>query len=297
MERHEIETFLVLAEELHFRRTAERLGLSHSRVSQTISTLERRIGAPLFERTSRRVSLTPLGRQLRDGIEPAHRRIEEEFARAVAMGRGFGGLLRLGFMGPATAEVLVRVMKAFRARHPDVEVLLTQETQIGDHLAPLRSGEIDLLATLMPVRESDLVTGPILLREGWVVAVSSNHPFSRLASVSVEDLSRDTLVDAEGAPPYWLDHYIPSSTPSGRPIRRGPSVGTFQAALALVGAGSAIATVNSQAARYYVRPDISYVPLRDVPPAEYGLVWRASAETGRIRAFAQICADVVGQPA
>lgn len=69
VERLEIEVFLALAEELHFGRTAERLGVSQSRVSQIVKGIERRIGAPLFDRTSRRVALTPLGRQLRTDLE------------------------------------------------------------------------------------------------------------------------------------------------------------------------------------------------------------------------------------
>ena len=64
LERHEIEAFLTLAEELHFGRTAERLHVSTARVSQTIRKLERRVGAPLFDRTSRRVELSPAGGQL-----------------------------------------------------------------------------------------------------------------------------------------------------------------------------------------------------------------------------------------
>ena len=63
MERREIEIFLTLADELHFGRTAERLLVSTARVSQTIKNLERRFGALLFERTSRRVTLTPVGRR------------------------------------------------------------------------------------------------------------------------------------------------------------------------------------------------------------------------------------------
>ncbi len=62
--RQELESFLVLAEELHFGRTAERLRVSTAQVSQTIRKLERRIGVPLFTSTSRRVELTPVGRQL-----------------------------------------------------------------------------------------------------------------------------------------------------------------------------------------------------------------------------------------
>ena len=58
LERHELDAFLTLAEELHFGRTAERLHISTTRVSQTIAKLERRVGVPLFNRTSRRVELT-----------------------------------------------------------------------------------------------------------------------------------------------------------------------------------------------------------------------------------------------
>ncbi|NED58861.1 LysR family transcriptional regulator, partial [Micromonospora aurantiaca] len=80
MELRDIEIFLALAEELHFGRTAERLHISQARVSQAIKKQERRIGAPLFDRTSRRVRITPAGehlyrelsagyRQIMDGIE------------------------------------------------------------------------------------------------------------------------------------------------------------------------------------------------------------------------------------
>src|SRR5215469_7954060 len=61
MDAAEIEVFLTLAEELHFTRTAERLHLPQSRVSRLVASLERRVGGALFERTSRRVVLTPLG--------------------------------------------------------------------------------------------------------------------------------------------------------------------------------------------------------------------------------------------
>lgn len=64
VERQEIDVFLTLADELHFARTAQRLHLSAAAVSQTISRLERRFGAPLLTRTTRRVELTPLGQQL-----------------------------------------------------------------------------------------------------------------------------------------------------------------------------------------------------------------------------------------
>jgi hypothetical protein len=70
VEQRDIEIFLTLAEELHFGRTAERLHVSTARVSQTIKKLERGIGTTLFERTSRHVALTPIGRRLDDDKRP-----------------------------------------------------------------------------------------------------------------------------------------------------------------------------------------------------------------------------------
>jgi DNA-binding transcriptional LysR family regulator len=93
MERDELECFLLLAEELHFGRTAEKMRLSRARVSQLVQRLERRVGAPLFIRTSRRVALPSLGRQLRADLAPHHRCIEDALTRASAAARGIDTVL------------------------------------------------------------------------------------------------------------------------------------------------------------------------------------------------------------
>ncbi|GAA0451649.1 LysR family transcriptional regulator [Streptomyces olivaceiscleroticus] len=95
-ERLEIDSFVILVEEPHFGRTAKRLRVSRARVSQTIQRLECRIGAPLFERTSRRVRLTPLGRQFLDDIEPGYRAITRGLATAQAAAKGIEGSLTVG---------------------------------------------------------------------------------------------------------------------------------------------------------------------------------------------------------
>src|SRR5690349_3586026 len=97
LERHELEAFLAVAEELHFGRAAERLRVSTARVSQAVRTLERRVGVALFDRTSRRVELSPVGRALYDDLRPAWSRIVAGFGRAVEAGRGFTGTLRACF--------------------------------------------------------------------------------------------------------------------------------------------------------------------------------------------------------
>ena len=71
LERHEVEAFLALADELHFGRAVDRLRMSTTRVSQIIRKLERRVGVPLFDRTSRRVQLTAVGGPLYEDVRPA----------------------------------------------------------------------------------------------------------------------------------------------------------------------------------------------------------------------------------
>nr|WSX73599.1 LysR family transcriptional regulator [Streptomyces sp. NBC_00899]WSX80338.1 LysR family transcriptional regulator [Streptomyces sp. NBC_00899] len=105
-ERHELDAFLTLAEELPFGRTAERLHLSTTRVSRTIGELERRIGVPLFNRTSRRVELTAVGRQSAEEVRPSWARIDAAFERAVDTGRGITGTLSVAFVGAAGGQLL-----------------------------------------------------------------------------------------------------------------------------------------------------------------------------------------------
>jgi DNA-binding transcriptional LysR family regulator len=87
MDTAEIEVFLVLAEELHFGRTAERLRLPQPRVSRLVAALERRAGGALFERTSRRVRLTPLGQQLASRLRPAYAQLTAALDEARAAAR------------------------------------------------------------------------------------------------------------------------------------------------------------------------------------------------------------------
>ncbi|QKW48319.1 LysR family transcriptional regulator [Streptomyces buecherae] len=121
-ERLEIESLVVLAGELHFGRTAERLHVARARVSQTIQGLERRVGAPLFERTSRSVRLTPLGRRLHAEVEPGHRRVRAALERARAEARGVEGDLAVGYLGTAAGEFVMDVVRALAGRHSGIEV-------------------------------------------------------------------------------------------------------------------------------------------------------------------------------
>jgi DNA-binding transcriptional LysR family regulator len=292
VEQRDIEIFLALAEELHFGRTAERLHVSTARVSQTIKKLERRIGAPLFERTSRQVALTPIGRRLNDDLRPAYQQIREGIDRAIAVSLGVEGVLRVGFVGTAVGQFLHQAGETFHARHPACQVQI-QEARYSDFLELLRSGEIDIMLVPVPVKEPDLVSSPVLFRESSVLAVSARHPLARRATVGLEDLAADKVLRPRSLPDYMDESLVPRQTPSGKPIERGADFSTVQEMLSLIGAGKGIFPVPAHARRYDTRPDITYIPIRDGLARERRLVWRATAETNRIRAFTQAVRELV----
>ncbi|MEU4396599.1 LysR family transcriptional regulator [Kribbella sp. NPDC023855] len=289
MERQEIETFLVLCEELHFGRTAKRLRLSPARVTQLIQKTERRIGAALFERTTRGVTLTDLGRQFHRDLAPAHEAVEKIVQRTIQAAKGLDGELRLGFLGTANGRHLVELAQLFESRQPCAEPRLVMEAEIGDHLRPLREDRVDVLAIPLPVREEGMVVGPVVLRERLLMAIPEGHPIARRGYGTLEDLADNPVIVSGGDPEdYWIDYFVPRRTPSGRPIERTYRVESLQAGVALVLAGKGIGPIIAQFAQYNQHPGMAYVPLENAPSVASALVWSAARETELIRDFARL---------
>ncbi|WP_084000503.1 LysR family transcriptional regulator [Actinomadura kijaniata] len=175
MEVRETKVFLVLAEELHFGRVGERLRLSPTRVSQTLQAMERRIGGRLVDRTSRRVRLTPLGERLRDGLLPVHDELNRVVEEARSAAGGVTGELRLGLYsqlvgGPAIAEII----RLYEERHPGSRVAV-RDPSVTRGLEELRRGDLEPVASWLPLGCPDMVVGPVLTCEDRVLAVRAGH--------------------------------------------------------------------------------------------------------------------------
>lgn len=294
LERLETEIFLALAEELHFGRTAERLRITTGRVSQVIRKVERRTGGALFERTSRSVRLTPVGRQLADDLAPLAAGMAAALQRAADAHRGVTGELRVAFLGEGTAPVLLRAVGLFGERYPDCRVDV-REVQLATSRSSLLDGSVDVLIASYPF--DGMARGPVLLAEDRVLAVAAGHPLAGAESVSLDVLADHPVVQypAVTSAGFKQDR-TPDRTPSGRPVPRGPVGGTFSEMLTLVAMGRGVLPVGEHSRRYYPRPDVAYVPIRDAPPIERGPVWLESNTTARVRAFVQAAADAAGVP-
>ncbi|MEU8297660.1 LysR family transcriptional regulator [Micromonospora sp. NPDC048909] len=291
LERYEVEAFLTLAEELHFGRTATRLRVTTGRVSHVIKRLERRIGAPLFARTSRVVQLTPIGRQLADDLRPLVAGIDEALARAVDAGRGVTGTLRVAFLGEWTAPVLLKAVALFSERHPEC-VVEVREVQLFNSRPSLLDGSVDVLIAAYPF--DGMANGPALISEGRALAVPTGHPLAGAESVSLEVLADHPVVQypAVTSAEFKRDR-TPEHTPSGRPVPKGPAGNTFSEMLSLVALGRGVLPVGEHTRHYYPRPDVAYVPIRDAPPIRRGPVWLETNTTARVRAFVRAAADSV----
>ncbi len=162
IEVREIRVFLVLAEELHFGRTGDRLGLTTSRVSQSLRALERKLGGrALFDRTSRVVTLTHAGEALRTELGPALASVDDVLERARVRGGG-PGQVRVGILNAASGSaVLNEAVRRFETTYDGASVRLIT-TSFGDRLGALRRREVDLAVTRLPLDQPDIEIGPLL---------------------------------------------------------------------------------------------------------------------------------------
>ncbi|MEV4412806.1 LysR family transcriptional regulator [Catellatospora sp. NPDC049609] len=293
LERVELEVLLTLAEQLHFTRTAEQLRLSTGQVSRIVKRLERRIGADLFVRTSRTVTLTPIGATLIEHLTPHVAGLQAALRRASAAGRGVSGSLRVGFVGAAAGQLLLRTVALLGARHPDCEIHI-QEAQVHDACQRVFNGSLDVLITALPVSGVDV--GPVLLSEPQLLAVPAGHPLAGASEVSREVMADHPVIQMPDTMPEESRRYrIPATTHSGRPVLLGPKADTFPEILALVAAHRGVFPVGEHAARFYPRPDIAYLPMPDAPPVRWAPVWLPGNDSGLVRAFVD-CATRASEP-
>jgi DNA-binding transcriptional LysR family regulator len=194
MDLDRLRTFQMLADTLHFRRAAERLGITQSAVSQQIATLERDLGVPLFERIGRRVYLTDAGRVL--AVEAP--RVLSSVSRAreaiAAVSRGDTGRLRVGASTTPGLFVLPEVLGRFRVDFPLIQIAFRIENSTRIEALVL-GNDVDLAVCGMRATHEELFE--IDLGEDRVVAVGAPALLGRTRRVSPGDLSRFPFVARE----------------------------------------------------------------------------------------------------
>lgn len=200
LELREFAYVVAVAEERQFTRAAERLHVAQPALSRAVRRVEQRLGVRLFDRTSRRVDLTPAG----EAFVTAARVVLDAADLAVADARragGAGGVLRVHVIEPSleTSRVLLR---ALRAEHPD---LVVHQTTLpwADVAAALREGRID--ASIGGVDHADDHIGTLRIRDERIgVLLPEGHPLVERDEVPVAELAHERLVrmDQELSPTW-----------------------------------------------------------------------------------------------
>ena len=296
MDITEMEVFLVLCEELHFGRASERLHLPQPRVSRLTASLEQRVGGKLFERSSRRVRITPLGEQFRNDLRPAYDQMVAALAAARTAAESTAGRLRIGFIATAAGEALNRLVRAFEAANPDCE-LVVREVAIDVPLDDLRRGEIDVLVNWLTFDEPDLTLGPTIDVQKRMLAVAADHPLAGRDSVSMEELTDYPFPEVPRLYRASRFPFTPSQTPSGRPLTFHPQVvRTVHETISMVARGQMVHLTVASLSRMLNGTGVVLIPMRDLPPVELGLIWCTAHENARIRVLARIASGGYGGP-
>jgi DNA-binding transcriptional LysR family regulator len=287
IEMAELRAFLVAADELHFGRAAERLRVSPSRVSQLVRTLETRVGASLFERTTRRVELTPVGAHLYADLTRVYEDLLGSMRRAQSAARGLAGKVTVGYLTHCEDTDFTRLTAEFQERFPACDVVIIDITGTKYHDV-LRDGSVDVLLGRFDAGPppDGLVQGPVMSREDWVLGVARGHPLAARDVVSAEELADQAIFGVPDPITGELHNPLyPERTPKGRPIPRRGVARTFAEVLALVARGENVFPAGTSFPAHYGHPEVVFVPLHGWPPATRTLIWRAGGNNALVTAF------------
>jgi len=274
MDLRQLECFLAVARELHFGRAAESLYMSQSSVSEAIKTLERTLGGQLFDRTSRRVALTPLGEALRHGAAPAVIQLKASIEACKRQAAGKARQLKIGFLGGGFYELHQPLVTEFTAAHPEIELEFVELTYVT-HFAAVSDGSVDAAFCRLPLGVDGLLHGPVIMRDQRMLCVPRDHPFASAGLLDPELLSQERLVRMVpgSVNQEWQDYHFPRHTPQGKPIGEGPVIRTIREAISAVCTKQGLLMMTKRAASYYATPQIAFVEI-DLPAMPSALVRR-----------------------
>ena len=253
--------FVAVAEELHFGRAAERLHMSQPPLSQQIRLLERELDTALFDRSTRRVTLTDAGTFLypeavrllsaADGVD----RVMDQHRH------GRAGTLRVGFVDSAAYEVMPRVLSEYRRRWPRVGYELHTMSS-DEQVQALRAGRIDLGIGRAAAGARN-VEATLVMHEPLLVAVGASHRLAAAPQTSLRNLAGESIIGFDRRVSPSL-HAVLAGMLGAEGVTYDPIIEATEYAtiLGFVAAGEGIAIVPASV-QTFRPPDLQYVTLRD----------------------------------
>ena len=281
MDLRRLRYFEAVAQQRHFGRAAEQLFIAQPALSQHIKALEAELGVPLFTRSTRRVELTPAGERLYQRVREILPLLDAAVAEVRRVHSGEEGVIRLGFIGSATYELMPALSRSLQADLPKLRVELTGELLSPDVEAALRERRIDL-GVLRPFDPPDGIEVRTLRSELLVAALPIDHPAADSDSVTLAELASEPFVNYVRGGSAMAGAVASACASAGfQPqvrleVRETASLVSFVAA----GIGVALVPAGVQSVRI---PGVVYLQLTDVHPSiDLVVAWRSDGPAGVI---------------
>jgi len=275
VETRELRYFVAVAEELHFGRAAQRLGMTQPPLSRAIGQLERRLGAALLQRNSRSVKLTDAGlvllHEARTALDAAEA-AEQRARRAAAVVTGQSGVA-LATKAGASSELLAKLLHAYSAEPGSVrvEVLLCGP---GEQQRLLSTGRADVAILHPPLDDTRGLETEAVLTEGQVAILPAGHPLTTRTHLYLREVEALEELPA----PRWR-------RPGGTyPPGHGPEIQNHAQLLQLISLGRAH-MLAPDSCRAQLRDDVVAVSVLDAPAITTVVAWRSDS---RSRAVADL---------
>lgn len=284
MELRHLHYFIVVAEELHFSRAAQRLCISQPPLSQQIRDLEDELGVKLFERTKRQVHLTEAGKVFLERSYGVLAQLEQAIAVTQQIGRGEVGRLAIGFVDTAMYTVLPEILKVFRAQFPAVELRL-HELTTAQQIQALHHKQVDIGIVRSAISEQSLSV-ECFLPESLVLALPQNHPFSAQTKVSLSTLASESFIlFPANMGPVFYEQIMNMCQQAGFRPKVAQEAVQMQTIVGLVAAGLGVAIVPASL-QNFPRSGVIYRPLQEqTPKTGLYLAWRQHDASPVLRAF------------
>lgn len=286
-----VQSFLIVAEELNFRRSAERMNLDQSALTRRIQRLEENIGFKLLERTTREVTLTMAGQSFYRDNAHLIAQYEHSVAGARRIAEGKTGLLRIAYMAFAATELMPLAVARFRQAHPHVDVALQYIRTQGQKLA-LANDEIDLGYMIGPFDHSEYHSITLAVDPLYVVT-PRNHPFLRRASVDPAALADQDLI--LGDMREWSEYRWRLSdmfSSEGIPLRVTLEASNTLALIGLVSAGLGI-TIYPESLIGFPGRNVEVRPIRhEAFRSRTVLSWKRTNRNLQVQSFVDLAKNL-----
>jgi DNA-binding transcriptional LysR family regulator len=284
MELRQLSSRIVLAEELHFGRAADRLGIAQPALSRQIQQLETELQSPLFVRTARAVTLTDMGREFVASIAPAIQQLEFAAANSVAFAGATRGRLRIGASSNLSHRFTPALLERLHQSSPDVRIDV-RELSTAEQVRTLHSSEIDIGLAILPITDPSLIVRRIF-REPLMAMVNANSEFGHRASIRFEDLAeQDFFVCPRYRQSSFHELTMRLAEKAGFRLRVAREIDAKETALALVERGLGV-TLTPESATNTGNDRVRYIPIRDPEIIlDIGLIWRRENMSPLVRRF------------